>query len=299
MRIVLFGKNGQVGWELQRILPSLGELVALDYEELDLADLKGLETQLDELKPNLIVNASAYTSVDRAESERDVAMKINGQAPGVMAEAARRSGAMLVHYSTDYVFDGSKGSPYVESDDPNPLNAYGESKLAGEKAIRQAMDAYFILRTSWVYSLRFQSGFVKKVLAWARQNEVLRIVEDQGSPTWARMLAEVTGLLIARGGDELGEYFRHHAGIYHVAGQGGVSRFEWAKAILAYDPNRDEQLTRRVEPASGSDFPTPATRPTNTILDCGHFEETFGLRIPPWMESLQLAMQEQAGSESR
>ena len=299
MRIVLFGKNGQVGWELQRILPSLGQVIALDYEELDLADLKALEIQLDELKPNLIVNASAYTAVDRAESERDVAMKINGQAPGVMAEAARRSGAMLVHYSTDYVFDGFKGSPYVETDDPNPLNTYGESKLAGEQAIQQAMDAYFILRTSWVYSLRFQSGFVKKVLAWARQNEVLRIVEDQGSPTWARMLAEATGLLIARGGDELGEYFRSHAGIYHIAGRGGVSRFEWAKAILAHDPNRDEQLARRVEPASGSDFPTPATRPANTILDCGHFEKTFGLRVPPWMESLQLAMQEQAGCESR
>jgi dTDP-4-dehydrorhamnose reductase len=293
MRIVLFGKNGQVGWELQRILPSLGEVIALDYEELDLADLKTLEKRLDELKPDLIVNASAYTAVDRAEAERDVAMKVNGQAPGVMAEAARRSGAMLVHYSTDYVFDGSKGSPYVETDLPNPLNVYGESKLAGEKAIQQATEAYLILRTSWVYSLRFQSGFVKKVLAWARQNEVLRIVDDQiGCPTWARMLAEVSGLLIARGGDQLSEYFIQQAGIYHVAGQGGVSRFEWAKAILAHDPDREEQRAKRLEPAPGSDFPTPATRPTNTVLSCAHFENTFGLRIPTWMESLQLAMGE-------
>jgi len=293
MRIVLFGKNGQVGWELQRILPSLGEVVALDYEELDLADLKALETQLDELKPDLIVNASAYTAVDRAESERDVAMKVNGQAPGVMAEAARRAGAMLVHYSTDYVFDGSKGSPYVETDLPNPLNVYGESKLAGEKAIQQATEAYLILRTSWVYSLRFQSGFVKKVLAWARQNEVLRIVDDQiGCPTWARMLAEVTGLLMARGGEQLNEYFMPHAGIYHVAGQSDVSRFEWAQAILTHDPDREEQRAKRLEPAPGSDFPTPATRPTNTALSCSHFENTFKLRIPTWMESLQLAMEE-------
>ena len=133
--------------------------------------------------------------------------------------------------------------------------------MAGEKAIQQAADAYLILRTSWVYSLRFQSGFVKKVLAWARQNEVLRIVDDQiGCPTWARMLAEVTGLLMARGGDQLSEYFMPHAGIYHVAGQGGVSRFEWAQAILAHDPDRGEQRAKRLEPAPGSDFPTPASQ---------------------------------------
>ena len=225
MQILLFGKNGQVGWELQRILPSLGQVIALDYDELDLANLKALETKLAELKPDLIVNASAYTAVDRAESERDVAMKVNGQAPGIMAEAARRSGAMLVHYSTDYVFDGTKGSPYVETDAPNPLNVYGESKLAGEEAIQQVADAYLILRTSWVYSTRLQSGFVQKVLAWARQNETLRIVEDQfGCPTWARMLAEATGFLIAKGGDQLDEYFKQYRGIYHIAGKGGASQ---------------------------------------------------------------------------
>lgn len=291
MRIVLFGKNGQVGWELRRVLPSLGEIIALDYDDLDLTDLKKLETKLDELKPNLIVNASAYTAVDRAESERDVAMKINGLAPGVMAEATRRLGAMLVHYSTDYVFDGSKGTPYVEADPPNPLNIYGASKLAGEKAIQQAADAYLILRTSWVYSLRLQSGFVQKVLAWARQNETLRIVDDQiGCPTWARMLAEVTGLLIARGGDRLNEYFVSHTGIYHVAGRGSVSRFEWAKAILKHDPDREGQRVKHLEPASSSDFPTPATRPINTALSCAHFEDTFGLCIPSWIECLRLAM---------
>jgi dTDP-4-dehydrorhamnose reductase len=293
MQIVLFGKNGQVGWELQRILPFLGRVIALDYDELDLADLKALQTRLDELKPDLIVNASAYTAVDRAESERDLAMKVNGQAPGIMAEAARKSGAMLVHYSTDYVFDGTKGSPYVETDVPNPLNVYGESKLAGEGAIQHAADAYLILRTSWVYSTRLQSGFVQKVLAWARQNETLRIVEDQiGCPTWARMLAEVTGLLIAKGGDQLDEYFKQYRGIYHVAGKGSASRFKWAEAILGSDPRRDEQLVKHLEPALSSEFPMPAARPMYSVLSCAHFESTFGFYVPDWMESLQLAIGE-------
>ena len=293
MQILLFGKNGQVGWELQRILPSLGQVIALDYDELDLTNLKALERKLAELKPDLIVNASAYTAVDRAESERDVAMKVNGQAPGIMAEAARRSGAMLVHYSTDYVFDGTKGSPYVETDAPNPLNVYGESKLAGEIAIQQVMEAYLILRTSWVYSTRLQNGFVQKVLAWVRQNETLRIVEDQfGCPTWARMLAEVTGLLIAKGGDQLDEYFKQYCGVYHVAGKGSSSRFEWAEAILAHDPHRGEQLIKHLEPALSSDFPTPAARPVYSVLSCAHFENTFGLRIPNWVGSLKLAMEE-------
>jgi dTDP-4-dehydrorhamnose reductase len=293
MRIVLFGKNGQVGWELQRILPSFGQVIALDYDDLDLADLKLLQRRLDELKPNLIVNASAYTAVDRAESERDLAMKVNGQAPGIMAEAAHRTGAMLVHYSTDYVFDGTKGSPYVESDVPSPLNVYGESKLAGEKAIQQVADTYLILRTSWVYSTRLQNGFVQKVLAWARQNETLRIVEDQfGCPTWARMLAEMTGLLIAKGSSQLDEYFKQYRGVYHVAGKGSASRFEWAKAILAHDPYRDEQLAKHLETALSSDFPTPAARPMYSVLNCAHFESTFGFRIPNWTESLKLAMGE-------
>lgn len=291
VKIVLFGKNGQVGWELQRILPSLGQVVALDYNELDLADLKALENRLKELKPDLIVNASAYTAVDKAESERDLALKINGQAPGVMAEAARRSGAMLVHYSTDYVFDGEKGSPYVESDVTNPLNVYGESKLAGEVAIQQAAEAYLILRTSWVYSLRLQGGFVNKVLAWARQNETLRVVDDQvGCPTWARMLAESTALLVAKGGDHPFDYFKSKRGVYHLAGKGSASRFEWAGAILNCDPRPQEQRVKTLQPASSSEFPTPAVRPSYSALNCDFFESNFGLRIPDWQKSLQLAM---------
>lgn len=291
MRIVLFGKNGQLGWELQCTLSSLGEIIAFDYEDLDLTDFKKLRSKLDELKPDLIVNASAYTAVDRAETEQDLAMKVNGEAPGIMAEAARRSGAMLVHYSTDYVFDGTKGTPCVETDPTNPINVYGESKLAGEQAIQQAAEAFLILRTSWVYSLRLQGGFVNKVLQWSRQNETLRIVQDQtGGPTWARMLAEVTALLIARGGIEFVEYIKSRRGIYHLAGKGQVSRLDWAKAILRYDPHPEGQTVKRVEGVLSSEFPTPAARPAYSVLDCERFEKTFGFRIPKWEESLKLAM---------
>jgi dTDP-4-dehydrorhamnose reductase len=291
MRIVLFGKNGQVGWELQRILPSLGQMVALDYEDLDLADLKTLQLRLNDLKPDLIVNASAYTAVDRAESERDLAMKINGQAPGIMAEAARRSGAMLVHYSTDYVFDGRKGSPYMETDVPDPLNVYGESKLAGEIAIQQSAETYLILRTSWVYSLRGDS-FVTKTLSWARKNTRLRIVSDQVSnPTWARSLAETTALLVARAGSDLLSYFRDKKGIFHLAGTGYASRLMWAQKILAADPKPHEQTAQTIEAALTSDFPTPAERPLFTALDCTCFQQTFGLHMPGWEHSLEMAME--------
>ena len=291
MKIVLFGKNGQVGWELQRVLPILGRVVAFGYGDLDVANLKMLQTRLDDLKPDLIVNASAYTAVDRAESEQDLAMRVNGLAPGVMADATRRFGGMLLHYSTDYVFDGKKGSPYVESDSPNPLNVYGESKLAGEVAIQQAADAYLILRTSWVYNTRKESGFGKKVLAWARQRETLRIVDDQtGCPTWARMLAEATALLIANGGHEPGDYFEANRGVYHVAGKGSASRYEWAKAILACDPKVNNRSLSSLEPASSAEFPTPAVRPAYSVLSSALFETTFGLCIPDWKESLALAM---------
>lgn len=293
IKIVLFGKGGQVGWELQRILPLLGQVIAFDYDDLDLANLKELQTRLDELKPDLIVNASAYTAVDKAETERDVAMKVNRDAPGVMAEAVRRSGGMLVHYSTDYVFDGTKDSPYVETDVPNPLNVYGESKLAGEKVVRQAAEVYLILRTSWVYSLRLQGGFVQKVLAWARQNDTLRIVDDQtGSPTWARMLAETTAFLIAKAGDRPVDTFKPVSGIYHVAGKGGASRYEWARTILTLDSKREEQRVLRLEPARSTEFPTPAARPAYSVLDCSLFQKTFGLCIPAWEESLAFAMGE-------
>ena len=290
MNIVLFGKSGQLGWELERSLPLLGDVVALDREQVDLRDLNAVKQTLLERKPNLIVNASAYTDVDRAEKEPDLARNVNALAPGVMAETARKLGAVLIHYSTDYVFDGKANIPYTENNQTEPLNVYGKSKLLGEEHIKQVNDSHLILRTSWVYSLRGNS-FVNKVLGWARKNSQLKIVDDQvSSPTWARMLAEITTLLLAQIRDDPYEKIRESCGIYHLAGSQYTSRYEWAKQILTNDPNRSEQVVQTIEPARSEDFPTPATRPLFSALDCTRFEKTFGLQLPPWDRTLKLAM---------
>lgn len=291
MQILLIGKVGQLGWELQRTLGVLGDVAALDYPEIDLERAESIRDAVRRVRPQIIINAAAYTAVDKAESEPDRARQINAAAVGILAEEAQKLKAAVIHYSTDYVFNGKKNSPYLETDEPNPINVYGESKLGGEQRVQAVDDAYIILRTSWVYSLRQGSGFVNKVLEWARQNEVLHIVEDQiGSPTWARMLAEATTSLIAGGRDQIYDYLKSHRGIYHLAGKGGVSRLEWAKAILRYDPHPEDQRTRWVEGARSSDFPTPAARPLYSVLNCELFEATFHLRIPDWEESQQLAL---------
>lgn len=290
MNIVLFGKNGQLGSEFQQPLPKLGNLTSLDYEDLDLCDIRALQQTLNDLKPDLIVNASAYTAVDRAESEQETAMKINALAPGAMAEWARNSGAALIHYSTDYVFDGRKGSPYTENDPANPLNVYGRSKLAGEENIQQAGGAYLIFRTSWVYSVG-GIGFVNKVLEWARRNETLKIVSDQiSNPTWARDLANAAISVLSAHWDNLQDVMKERRGVYHLAGGGYASRFEWARQILANDPNRTEQLVRTIEPVSSDAFPTPAVRPLFSALDCSKFKETFGFSLPDWADALRKAM---------
>ena len=290
MKILLFGKSGQLGWEFQRILPILGEVTALDREELDLCDLDAIQKTINQSRPDLIINASAYTDVDGSEKQTDLAMQINALAPAVMAEVARNLRAAFIHYSTDYVFDGKKNAPYVEKDPTNPLNMYGKSKLAGEENIRQVGEAYLILRTSWVYSLRGNS-FVNKVLKWSRQNKTLKVVNDQISgPTWAWALAEITGFVLAQNKKGLYENLLERGGIYHLAGNGFTSRYEWAKQILANDPNPAEQLVQAIEPALSEEFPTPATRPLFSALDCSHFEGIFGLRLPDWSSTLQLAM---------
>jgi dTDP-4-dehydrorhamnose reductase len=293
MNILLFGKNGQLGSEFQRILPKLGKTAFLDYQDLDLCDLHALKQVMNDLKPNLIVNASAYTAVDRAETEQDTAMKVNALAPGAMAEWARKNGAVLIHYSTDYVFDGRKGAPYTENDPANPLNVYGRSKLGGEENIQQAGGAYLILRTSWVYSAG-GAGFVSKILEWSRKNQTLKIVSDQiSNPTWARDLAEATFSVISAHRDHLQEVMQERRGIYHLAGGGYASRYEWARQILANDPKRTEQLVQTLEPASSEEFPLPAARPPFSALDCSKFKEAFGFSLPDWRESLRRAMAEQ------
>ena len=295
MKIVLIGKNGQLGWEFQRILPALGDMIALGRAELDVSDHYAIQKTLIELQPSLIINASAYTEVDLAETQVELATNINAIAPGVMAETARKINAVFIHYSTDYVFDGKHNTPYTENDPANPLNMYGKSKLSGEENIKQAGGAYLILRTSWVYSLRGNS-FVNKVLGWSRKNKTLKIVSDQvGSPTWARMLAETTFQTIASNSTDLADIIRERRGIYHLAGNGYTSRFEWAKQILAGDPKRSEQLVQAIEPALSEDFPTPAIRPSFSALDCTKFSNSFNIRLPNWEETLKLALADSKG----
>jgi dTDP-4-dehydrorhamnose reductase len=290
MRILLIGKYGQLGWQLRRTLPTLGEVDAYDYPEIDLARPADIRDLVQTAQPDVIVNAAAYTAVDRAEEEREVAWAINGHAPGELSKAAQRVGAGLIHFSTDYVFDGTKGEPYVETDSAEPCNAYGESKLAGERAIQASGGAFLIFRTSWVYSLR-RSSFVTKVLSWARQHETLNIVDDQiSNPTWCRMLAEITAHLLAQSrGDPIG-WISDRPGLYHLAGSGYASRLEWAKAILSHDPEPEAQVVKQILPAKTADFPTPAPRPLFSALDCSRFEATFGLQLPPWAAALQMAM---------
>lgn len=286
MKILLLGKNGQLGWELHRTLASLGPLTALDYADLDFADPQALRAKIRDLAPQIIVNAAAYTNVDKAESESNLAFAVNAAAPGVLAEEAKALGAGLIHYSTDYVFDGRKGQSYLETDAPNPLNVYGSSKLAGERAVQAVDGSYLILRTAWVYSLR-GDNFVTKVLAWARRHETLHVVADQVSnPTWSRMLAEVTAQILARGS----EIVREHKGLYHLAGGGYASRFEWAQHILELDPRRSQQTVQHVLPALTSEFSTPAQRPLFSALVCDSFMQVFGFTVPAWADALRLAM---------
>lgn len=292
MKILLFGKTGQLGWEAHRTLSPLGEIYAMGPKDLDLTRLDELAKIIREVKPQVIVNASAYTAVDRAEAEPDLAMTINAKAPGIMAEEARKLNAPFIHVSTDYVFDGKKDTPYIEEDETNPLNVYGQSKLEGEQAIGQVGGAHVILRTSWVYSLRGDS-FVTKILAWSRKQETLKIVSDQiGSPTCARMLAQAISGMVAQGKPDLQMYFGERSGVCHLGGAGSVSRLDFAKAILRFDPRFTEQVTKSLEPALTADFPTPALRPLKTALDCTKFERTFGLSLPAWEDSLRLAMGE-------
>jgi dTDP-4-dehydrorhamnose reductase len=291
IRILLLGNTGQLGWELARTLAPLGEVHAIDFPALDLADVSATRQLIRQVKPNLLINATAYTAVDRAEKEPGLAQAINATAPGVLAEETLSAGAALIHYSTDYVFDGTKGTSYLETDEPNPLSVYGRTKLEGERLIQQVGGAYLILRTSWVYSLR-RDSFVSKVLGWARTQSNLRLVTDQVSgPTWARMLAEVTCQVIARGGDDPTGWLSEKRGLYHLAGSGHCSRFEWGQEILRLDPHKEQQAVQQLLPALSSEFPTPAQRPLFSVLNCELFNRTFRPQLPQWKAALKLAME--------
>jgi len=290
MDILLFGRNGQLGWELARCLAPLGEIEAIDKEDLDLADQQALKSYVLENRPQLIVNAAAFTNVDRAQSEEQVAHAINEHAPAILARVAQQLNAALIHFSTDYVFNGQKGEPYTEQDQPDPLNVYGKSKLDGETAIIESGCAHLIFRTSWVYSFR-QPSFPIKVLEWARSQDQLRIVDDQhGSPTWARMLAEATALILAMGRADIPSWVQEKTGLFHLAGRGACSRQELASQTLDYYEKMTGDCLASILPAKSKEFPSPAVRPSNSALDCTKFKRTFGLQLPPWQISLQLAL---------
>jgi len=291
LRILLLGNTGQLGWELERTLTPLGEMHAYDYPAIDLGDYKSLRQLIMDCQPDVLVNSAAYTAVDRAEDEPELAKSINTLAPAIMAEEALHNGSAFIHFSTDYVFDGLKGTPYLENDLPNPLSVYGSTKLAGELAVQQVGGAYLTLRTSWVYSLR-RDNFVSKVLGWARSQPTLKLVTDQISgPTWARKLAGVTSQLIILGRNDPNAWFSEHCGLYNLAGSGYCSRFEWGQQVIKLDPHKEQQIVRELLPATSADFPTPARRPLFSALNCDHFFHTFNMQLPDWKVALKLAME--------
>lgn len=286
MNILLTGAKGQVGWELRRSLAPLGNVTAVDSGAMDLACVDAIRAKVREVSPRIIVNPAAYTAVDKAEDERCRAQAVNAVAPGILAEEAKRCGAILVHYSTDYVFDGEKAGPYVEEDAPHPLNVYGQTKLAGEEAVRASGVRHLILRTSWVYGTR-GSNFLLTMHRLMRERPELRIVDDQiGAPTWSRLIAEATAQILAqclspaRGADRPEPW-----GTYHLSCGGATSWHGFASAIAELGGYKT-----RLVPIPSADYPTPARRPANSRLDNGKLERVFGLRLPDWRDALKLCL---------
>jgi len=290
-RILLTGKNGQVGWELQRTLASWGELIAMDSKELDLSDPDAIRRTVREIRPDIIINPAAYTAVDKAESEPEQAMAVNGIAPGILAEEACRLGAVLVHYSTDYVFDGNKAAPYSEDDVPNPQCVYGRTKLSGEQAVRAAGGKHLILRTSWVYGVH-GGNFVKTVLRLARERDELRIVADQsGAPTWARDLAQATLSAIAVWQKK--EWENSLSGLYHLTASGRTDWHRYAEEIVRLARKYDTALAAKpldIRAIATREYPTPARRPANSTLANDKIKNAFGIALPEWQDSLAECM---------
>ena len=294
MNILLLGKSGQVGWELQRSLSVLGRVTALGHDEADFTQPQAVAQTVRALRPDVIVNAAAHTAVDKAEGEPARARLLNATTPGVLAEEAARLGAWLVHYSTDYVFDGSGDRPWVETDAPAPLSVYGATKLEGERLIQQSGCRHLILRTSWVYAAR-GGNFAKTMLRLARERERLTVIDDQwGAPTGAELIADVTAHAIRQVQQRpVGPH--DEAGIYHLAASGHASWNSYAKHVLAQAAQAQpaiELVAKEVAPVPTSAFPTPANRPHNSRLNTAKLQATFGLRLPPWQQGLDRMLAE-------
>lgn len=286
--ILLLGARGQLGRALQPALVPLGELVALDRQQLELTDFAAIDGLLARLKPGLIVNAAAYTAVDQAEAEPQLALRVNALAVGQLAAWAAANDAWLLHYSTDYVFDGALERPYREDDPPRPINAYGRSKLAAEQLIAQSGCRHLIFRTSWLYSAT-GNNFVTRLLALARERHNLSMVSDQiGAPTPASWLAQVSGQVLARLADDA--LAGQASGIYHVAAAGQVSRYQWARYILTRAQGQGQRLqllAPGVQPIATARYPTLARRPLNSLLDTARLQRRFGVAVPDWQRLLE------------
>jgi dTDP-4-dehydrorhamnose reductase len=298
-KILVFGRVGQVGWELRHKLACLGDVTSVDYPEIDFSKPATIRAAVRAAEPTVIVNAAAYTAVDKAEAQPEPAWAINAIGPGVIAEEARRLGALMVHYSTDYVYDGSKAGPWVETDVPNPLNVYGKTKLAGDEAIAAVGGDYLILRTSWVYGAR-GANFLLTMLRLAKERPELRIVDDQtGSPTTSECIAQATAQILTqvvapgRGGS--GNVLGGRSGVYHLTSAGATTWFGFAKQFLSRRGDACPNLT----PIPSSEYPVPASRPVNSVLSCERLAETFGVQMPAWEVALELVLETLAESAGK
>jgi dTDP-4-dehydrorhamnose reductase len=294
MKILLFGCGGQVGWELQRSLAPLGELIALDFDSpayhADFSRPQALAQTVLSIRPDVVVNAAAHTAVDKAESEPELARTLNATAPGTIAAAAEQIGAWMVHYSTDYVFDGSGTRPWTEDDTPAPLNVYGRTKLEGEQLVAQHCRKHLIFRTSWVYASR-GGNFAKTMLRLAQEREKLTVIDDQwGAPTGADLLADVTAHALRQV-----QMRPQDAGLYHLVASGETNWYLYAKHVIALVNTAQAAtkiIVKEITPIPTSSFPTPAKRPHNSRLNTAKLEQTFGLRLPPWPQGVERMLTE-------
>ncbi len=295
MNILVLGNIGQLGYELIRTLPPLGNVTSIDRPDLQLTDADNLRGAIRNVRPQLIVNATAYTAVDQAEKEPALAYAINADALAVVGEEAKRLDSAVIHYSTDYVFDGTKTGPYVETDPTNPVNVYGLSKLKGEQALADSGVAHLIFRICWLYGMR-GANFLLTILRLAREREELRIIADQfGAPTWCRMVAEATTVVVMQLRDQQWDIgrVREYSGTYHLSASGKTSWAGFTEAILrecAGRPDAKEFKVRKVTPITTAEYPLPARRPANSLLSNEKVARTFGIRMPDWCDQLRLAL---------
>lgn len=288
-KILLTGCNGQVGWDLQRTLAPIGDIIPVDLPEVDFRDSSSLRVLVGDVKPDIIVNPAAYTAVDRAESEPDSAFAVNGDAPGALAGEAAKLRIPLVHYSTDYVFDGESTAPYCEEDETGPRSVYGESKLAGERAVQLSGADHVILRLAWVFAMR-GSNFVLTMMRLARERSVLRVVNDQtGSPSWSRAIAAASALVVWR---LIHERSTVPSGIYHLPSRGTATWFEFAEAIFENGAGGLLAQAPEVVPITTAEYPTPAHRPVNSVLSGEKIARQLRISLPSWQEQLAFALQD-------